>query len=40
MVNDSGGDDGGAWWEVNYQTEIPQNDLTSLQKVKFSEGSD
>jgi hypothetical protein len=35
-----GGDDSGAWWEVNYQPEIPQNDLTSFQEVKFSGGSD
>jgi hypothetical protein len=40
MVNDSGGDNGEAWWEVNYQPKTLQNDLTSLQEVKFSEGSD
>lgn len=41
MANDGGWDeDGGAWWEINYQPEIPQDDLTSSKEVKLSEGGD
>jgi hypothetical protein len=41
MANDGGWDeDGGAWWEIKYQPEIPQDDLTSSKEVKLSEGSD
>ena len=41
MADHSEGDkDGGARREVNHQSQIPKNDLTTLTEVEHSEGHD